>query len=611
VKTDGYPTGPEDGALVLDKAGAAAANESFTHTNLSNWTTYYYAAFAHDVGPNYSLLAQTAATPRPPITVIQTSDFNGGTDGWTLDVWRAGPSSFGTIARDAATGDIVSSGSGASNNRDACTREGSVMTRAISTAGQQAIQVEYDVMALLHAPPGGNPSAGCPVLDGSEEDKLVLFYSTSGTNGPWTIAQVLNEGVELPAGWNRQLVNLAGISSVNNNPNFALRFQWQFNAANDTGRVDNVRVLSGAVTAPGPELRTTPAALECTLSAGQSGRVLVFRVSNSGQGTLPLNVSASVPWLAVSPATGSSAGPEQRFQATFNTAALPPGDHDAVIHVTSASASNSPQALPVRLHLLPAACFAEAFDYYDGHLTLMGGANWSGGATNQLVIDEGVLRIIGGGGLVSAAHPVNCAGSNGLIAAQIKIRHGAGSGDFFWNIAFDDPGGNNLARWYGGSTIARGRVGNTITADLPLTGPGTWDDLYLKLDTAAHTSEFFFNGTSFGIIPHGATSSNTVGAIRFERLDRASAASDDITFDNLTLGAIDRTPPRLDAMRSGGTVVLSWPATGMGAMLQSTPALPTSNPWMTMTNGIVVANGRNTFTAVTTNGMGFYRLRRP
>ena len=66
---------------------------------------------------------------------------------------------------------------------------------------------------------------------------------------------------------------------------------------------------------------------------------------------------------------------------------------------------------------------------------------------------------------------VNCAGSNGLIAAQIKIRKGTGTGDFFWNIALDDSGGNNLARWYGGSAYARGRVGNNITADMPLTGP--------------------------------------------------------------------------------------------------------------------------------------------
>jgi hypothetical protein len=91
----------------------------------------------------------------------------------------------------------------------------------------------------------------------------------------------------------------------------------------------------------------------------------------------------------------------------------------------------------------------------------MGAANWSGSATNQILANAGILKILGGGGLVSATHSVYCAGSNGVIAAEIKIKKGAGTGDFFWNIAFDDAGGNNLARGYGGRTVARGRVGNT------------------------------------------------------------------------------------------------------------------------------------------------------
>src|SRR6185503_13662933 len=224
------------------------------HANLANWTTYYYAAFAHDVGPNYSLALQAAATPRPAVITVSSADFSAGPDGWMLETWRAGPSSFGTIAWDSMSGDIVSTGSGASNNRDACTREGSTITRLISTAGQQSIQVEYDVTASLNAPPAGAVAGNCPALEGSVEDKLVVYYSTTGTNGPWTVAQVLSEGVELPTAWARKLINLAGVSAATNNPNFALRFQWQFNSASDTGRVDNIRVLSGAVTAPAPAI---------------------------------------------------------------------------------------------------------------------------------------------------------------------------------------------------------------------------------------------------------------------------------------------------------------------------------------------------------------------
>src|SRR5439155_23854202 len=103
---------------------------------------------------------------------------------------------------------------------------------------------------------------------------------------------------------------------------------------------------------------------------------------------------------------------------------------------------------------------------------------------------------MGGAGLFSAAHAVNCAGSNGLIGVEAKIRKGVGTGDFFWNIAIDDTMSNNLARWYGGSTIARGRIGGNITPDMNLSGVDNWDDLYIKIDAAANTSEIFFNGVS-------------------------------------------------------------------------------------------------------------------
>jgi len=337
----------------------------------------------------------------------------------------------------------------------------------------------------------------------------------------------------------------------------------------------------------------------------------VVRVRNTGDGILNFTTSDNVPWLSVLPANSATPGPDRTVTVGYGTASLAVGDYDALIQIASANAANSPQIIAVKIHVIPTSCFREPFDYYDGNLTAMGIANWSGAsATNQLLIEGSQLKILGGGGQVGATHSVSCAGSNGVIAAQIKIRKGIGTGDFFWNIVFDDPGGNNLARWYGGSTIARGRVGNNITADMPLTGLDSWDDLYVRIDTAANTSEFFFNGVSFGAISHGTTPANTAGSIRLERFDRASAVNDEIHFDNLTIGPPDITPLRLDVTRLGNAVELSWSATGMGATLEFTPELP-SNQWTTITNPIVVKSGRSTFTTFATNVATFYRLRRP
>jgi outer membrane protein assembly factor BamB len=44
VRTDQFPTGPSDGALVVDKTGSLGAKDSFVHT-AANDTTHYYAAF--------------------------------------------------------------------------------------------------------------------------------------------------------------------------------------------------------------------------------------------------------------------------------------------------------------------------------------------------------------------------------------------------------------------------------------------------------------------------------------------------------------------------------------------------------------------------------------
>ena len=143
--------------------------------------------------------------------------------------WRAGTSSLGTVAWDGA-GNIVFG-----------RRRRDQQQRCLHARGQHDDTAHLDRGPFEHsdrirrhgrsalaadrrAAPGN-----CAVLEGSSEDKLVVYFSTSGTGGPWTVAQTLTEGVELPTGWTHKLINLAGVPAVSNNPNFALRFQWQFN----------------------------------------------------------------------------------------------------------------------------------------------------------------------------------------------------------------------------------------------------------------------------------------------------------------------------------------------------------------------------------------------
>jgi hypothetical protein len=77
-------------------------------------------------------------------------------------------------------------------------------------------------------------------------------------------------------------------------------------------------------------------------------------------------------------------------------------------------------------------------------------------------------------------------------------------------------------------------VGGAITGDLVLSGAG-WDELRVRIDPAASTSEFFFNGASQGTLSHGAGPTGRIGAIRIERFDRAGAGGDSIDFDDLVV----------------------------------------------------------------------------
>jgi hypothetical protein len=122
------------------------------------------------------------------------------------------------------------------------------------------------------------------------------------------LRKTLTEGVELPTGWTHKFINLAGVPGVANNANFAVKFQWQFNSSGDSGRVDNVRVLSGAVTALIPAIGFTPGAFDRTLPAGTTAGD-TLRVSNTGEGTLNFTLSDDAPWLSVTPTSGTSNGP--------------------------------------------------------------------------------------------------------------------------------------------------------------------------------------------------------------------------------------------------------------------------------------------------------------
>ncbi|MDO8589593.1 MAG: sugar-binding protein [Armatimonadota bacterium] len=104
-KTTGYPTGPDDGTLVVDKANSPDTNDSFVHSVSTNGVTYYYKAYAHDATPNYaSGAAVKAGTPTLNVRVAGASTIavDGNPADWNLSEFvtksRGGQAETGEIA---------------------------------------------------------------------------------------------------------------------------------------------------------------------------------------------------------------------------------------------------------------------------------------------------------------------------------------------------------------------------------------------------------------------------------------------------------------------------------------------------------------------------------
>lgn len=105
-KTTGYPTGPADGTLLIEKAGVPEADGSTNH-NITTAGTYYYAAFARDAAGNYSVAATATANPGTAalysrVTGTSSITVDGSPSDWNLSEFTG--YSFG---EQRSTGEIV------------------------------------------------------------------------------------------------------------------------------------------------------------------------------------------------------------------------------------------------------------------------------------------------------------------------------------------------------------------------------------------------------------------------------------------------------------------------------------------------------------------------
>jgi len=109
--TSAYPSGPTDGTAAPNGSsgvfsGSPGSAGSFTHSGLTNGTTYYYSAFAADVSNNYASAVQASAIPADTLAPSVVTNFQAQAgDGQVALSWRnPSDSDFaGTLVRFSTT----------------------------------------------------------------------------------------------------------------------------------------------------------------------------------------------------------------------------------------------------------------------------------------------------------------------------------------------------------------------------------------------------------------------------------------------------------------------------------------------------------------------------
>ncbi|HEY3320829.1 MAG TPA: Calx-beta domain-containing protein [Planctomycetota bacterium] len=106
---------------------------------------------------------------------------------------------------------------------------------------------------------------------------------------------------------------------------------------------------------PLPTIGLQPDHLEVTAVVGVNPLGQQFDVVNIGSGLFDYDVNfvSDGNWLTANPLKGNTAGITSTVFTSYNTAALAVGDHHGTVRISSQIAINSPQDLPVLLHVIP------------------------------------------------------------------------------------------------------------------------------------------------------------------------------------------------------------------------------------------------------------------
>ncbi len=283
------------------------------------------------------------------------------------------------------------------------------------------------------------------VEGGSDPVKETLYIWNSGIGTlNWTLSDDAAWLSEKPTGGNSTSahdpvvlsVNTTGVSAGDYSANITITSPGASNSP-------QVVPVSLHISSPTLGISFSPESLSFTaVEGGSTPANQTLEIWNSGGGTRDWSLGDDAEWLSESPTSGSSMGEHDTAAVSVDIAGMSAGDYPANITITAPGASNSPQVVPVSLHISSAApeisCKPESLNFTAG----AGGSNgtleiWNSGIdTLNWTLSDAAAWL--------SENPTSgsSTGEHDTVAILVDTT-GMSNGDYSANITITAPGASN------------------------------------------------------------------------------------------------------------------------------------------------------------------------
>jgi len=232
--------------------------------------------------------------------------------------------------------------------------------------------------------------------------------------------------------------NITGMSAGNYTANITINAA----GANNTPQVVPVNLH---ISLP-PEISFSPASLAFSaVKGGTDPANETLEIWNSGGGTLNWTLSDDAAWLSEVPMSGNSTGEHDNVTVAANITNMSAGDYSANITITAPGANNTPQVVPVNLHISVPPRWISFSPTSLTFSAVAGGANLANKTLEIWNSGDGMLNWTlsdDADWLVEAPMSGNSTGEHDNVTVSANIT-GMSAGNYTANITISAPGASN------------------------------------------------------------------------------------------------------------------------------------------------------------------------